>query len=275
MRSADTQLVRLFTLLLLVSDASSGSTEEVPSSSAEPNDDSTTTSQVGRVVEFELKEEDYGIIKAHIVAARDAAVADGTTHQLRYLSVSLPDEWVALDFTAGTLSDTYGHSDVPFRVVSSGKAYPAAEADLAGFPVHDTPQPRAVIAAEADLAAQDASDLGHCKAAYKALSVEHVALQQIHAATLLKLQQSEADRAALHRLVTDSRAVRQSSSDYTEALSSNDIAVRRSRIKGAGRGAFARRSFMSGQVVGQYLCTVVLRTCLHTSLYACLHTLPG
>ena len=39
--------------------------------------------QVGCLVEFELFDEAYGTIKATIVAARNVAAADGTTHQLR------------------------------------------------------------------------------------------------------------------------------------------------------------------------------------------------
>ena len=95
--------------------------------------------------------------------------------------------------------------------------------------------------------------------AYEALPPEYSALQRMHEATLRKLHAAEADGEALHQLVTDPGAIHQSSDgSESSALGNEDFAVRRSGIKGAGRGAFARRSFVAGQRIGRYICLVVL-----------------
>ena len=110
------------------------------------------------------------------------------------------------------------------------------------------------------------SDVSSCEDAHETLLAEHAALRRTHEATLAELRVSKhritklrAGRAALYGLVTDRRALRQAShsAENSRALGNRDIAVRRSGIQGAERGAFARRSFAAGELVGRYLCRVV------------------
>ena len=73
-------------------------------------------------------------------------------------------------------------------------------------------------------------------------------------AAVLQLQ---AERAALHDLVTDPDATRDNDAATTPAtLGSADFAVRRSSIAGSGRGTFALRDFARGDVLTEYRCRV-------------------
>ena len=102
-----------------------------------------------------------------------------------------------------------------------------------------------------------------CEAKYRALSADHAALHQDHQATLRKLRDAESDKAALHRLLVDPVALHRSNDDFppeSAALGDENVAVRRSSIEGAGRGAFARRSFEAGEMVGQFTCKVLPET---------------
>ena len=83
--------------------------------------------------------------------------------------------------------------------------------------------------------------------------MDSVAQLSVTAAVL----QLQAERAALHDLVTDPDATRDNDAATTPAtLGSADFAVRRSSIAGSGRGTFALRDFARGDVLTEYRCRV-------------------
>ena len=108
-------------------------------------------------------------------------------------------------------------------------------------------------------------------------------LKKKHARMTKRLRRAEEDVAALNQLVTDPLALGlmpslasphsvtgghgaahngptagpTAASKASETLGNDDVTVRRSSIRGAGRGAFALRDFTAGETIGKYKCKVV------------------
>lgn len=66
------------------------------------------------------------------------------------------------------------------------------------------------------------------------------------------------EREALHELFSTPEGLPEGSSAFeSNIIGNDDIAIRRSLIPGAGRGAFARRKFEAGEKLGEFKCAMV------------------
>lgn len=74
----------------------------------------------------------------------------------------------------------------------------------------------------------------------------------------IELRDTNLEREALHTLLAYPDGLPEGVSEFENYIIGNDdIAVRRSLIPGAGRGAFARRQFEAGEQLAEFKCVVV------------------